>query len=65
MWRVLGILAIIIASTVSFANVGTISFTNNTVPAGGYLCDSTGGGACGGTNGYVTPDAAGNKIFAR
>jgi len=46
-----------ICATAADANVGTISFVNNTVPAGGFLLD--------GSAGFLTPDVPGNKIFAR
>lgn len=59
MRRLLLAAAIVVASTVAIANVGTIQIVNNGVPSGGYLLDSGGAGS------FVTPDVAGNKIFAR
>ena len=57
MQRLLLAAAIILGSAAALANVGTISFVNNTAPAGGYLLDESAA--------FLTPDVAGNKIFAR
>lgn len=48
---------LLLASGTALANFSMIQFSNNTVPAGGFLLDNSAG--------FLTPDVAGNKIFAR